>query len=395
MSTINSILERIPIEYNTENYIYQNDSIKVNENSFAIREGKSIKFFTYKFIQCGIYTNNYIFESSYFIQIKIEKENLIIITTKFYVIEKIKIINDIYTFTNIITQKLDEEPLKLLNDYKFVSFNDNIFKIYQLLFEEKTIKCLFEISYEIFESTLIFNNKSNDKINFENKGEDEDINDNEEKEEKEEKEEEEEEEKEEFEDAEIKFSNRLCDIIEIQDKKIIIASFAKEKYINTFDDFDHTFCKYGILIIDSINYQIKTNICNLIEAEKLIYYGGDELYSFGIRKFFKLNLKKIKLELILNEKEINDCCHYYHYNFIPFLNLNKIFCFSYYRCGTWMGRKENRHLCLYDITNNTLNEINYNENYNIEYFPLKLDNDKILIVEDKGIELLKLKNILI
>ena len=393
MSTINSILERIPIEYNTENYIYQ-DSIKVNENSFAIREGKSIKFFTYsnnKFIQCGIYTNNYIFESSYLIQMKIENENLIIITTKFYVIEKIKIINDIYTFTNIITQKLDEEPLKLLNDYKFVSFNDNIFKIYQLLFEEKTIKCLFEISYEIFESTLTFNNKSNDKINFENKGEDEDINDNEEKEE----EEEEEEEKEEFEDAEIKFSNRLCDIIEIQDKKIIIASFAKEKYINTFDDFDHTFCKYGILIIDSINYQIKTNICNLIEAEKLIYYGGDELYSFGIRKFFKLNLKKIKLELILNEKEINDCCHYYHYNFIPFLNLNKIFCFGYYRCGTWMGRKEYRHLCLYDITNNTLNEINYNENYNIEYFPLKLDNDKILIVEDKGIELLKLKNILI
>ena len=123
------------------------------------------------------------------------------------------------------------------------------------------------------------------------------VNDNEEKEEEEEeKEKEEKEEKEEFEDAEIKFSNRLCDIIEIQDKKIIIASFAKEKYINTFDDFDHTFCKYGILIIDSINYQIKTNICNLIEAEKLIYYGGDELYSFGIRKFFKLNLKKIKLE---------------------------------------------------------------------------------------------------
>ena len=96
--------------------------------------------------------------------------------------------------------------------------------------------------------------------------------------------------------------------------------------------------------------------------------------------------------MILNEKEINDCCHYYHYNFIPFLNLNKIFYFGYYRCGTWMGRKENRHLCLYDITNNTLNEIYY-DNYHIEYFPLKLDNDKILFVEDQRIKLFKLKNI--
>ena len=57
-----------------------------------------------------------------------------------------------------------------------------------------------------------------------------------------------------------------------------------------------------------------------------------------------------------------------------------------------MSRDEYRHLCLYDITNNTLNEINYEE-YDIDYFPLKLDNDKILIVENKQIKLFKLKNI--
>ena len=57
-----------------------------------------------------------------------------------------------------------------------------------------------------------------------------------------------------------------------------------------------------------------------------------------------------------------------------------------------MSRDEYRHLCLYDITNNTLNEINYEE-YDIYYFPLKLDNDKILIVENKQIKLFKLKNI--
>ena len=72
--------------------------------------------------------------------------------------------------------------------------------------------------------------------------------------------------------------------------------------------------------------------------------------------------------------------------------MNKIFCFGYYRCGTWIGKDEYRHLCLYDITNNTLNEINY-DSYDIDYFPLKLDNDKIIIVEDDRIKLFKLKNI--
>ena len=186
-------------------------------------------------------------------------------------------------------------------------------------------------------------------------------------------------------------SNKLCDIIEIKEKNIIIASFSKEKYINTHDDYDYTFGKYGILIIDSINYQIKTNICNLIEAENLFYFGNNELYSFGIRKFFKLNLKKIILECIENEtKRHGYCCHYYHYNFIPFLNVNKIFCFGYYRCGTWYSRDEHRHLCLYDISNNTFNNIYY-DNFNIEYFPLKIDNDKILIIENYEMSLFKLK----
>jgi hypothetical protein len=57
-----------------------------------------------------------------------------------------------------------------------------------------------------------------------------------------------------------------------------------------------------------------------------------------------------------------------------------------------MSRDEHRHLCLYDILKNTLNEIN-NETYNIDYFPLKIDNDKILIIGDYQINLFKLKNI--
>ena len=263
------------------------------------------------------------------IQIKIENENLI--TEQYLILKKKDINNKIYTFINIIIQKLDEKPFKLLNNYKFVTFNNDIFRIYQLSIETKTIKCLFEISFNIFESTLTFGDKSKSNIDNENEKKEKEK----EKEEEEEKEDEEEEksnndENEEFKDADINFSNRLCDIIEIKEKNIIIASFSKEKYINTHDDFDHTFCKYSILIIDSINYQIKINICNLIEAEKLVYFGGNELYSFGIRKFFKLNLQKIKLELIKNEKETDSCCHYYHYNFIPFLNINKIFCFGYY-----------------------------------------------------------------
>ena len=67
----------------------------------------------------------------------------------------------------------------------------------------------------------------------------------------------------------------------------------KKKYIR--DDDDYTYCKYGILIIDSIKYQIKTKICKLINAEKLYYFGDNKLYSFGFRTFCKLNLEKLKL----------------------------------------------------------------------------------------------------
>ena len=255
MSKISSILEEIHIVYNTKNHIYPEYSIKVNENTFAIVENQNkicdIKFFTYinnKFIQCGEYTNNKFKYQFNLIQLRIEKKNLVIITTNYFVVEKIDINNEIYTFTNIIFQEIDECPFKLLNNYKFVTFNDNIFRIYQLSIETKTIKCLFEISFNIFESTLIFTNKSNDKINNENEGEEQEEkkenNNNEEKEEFEEIEEkedfEEKEEKdgikefeefEEFEDAYFNLSNRLCDIIEIQEKNIIIASFENKNIL--------------------------------------------------------------------------------------------------------------------------------------------------------------------
>ena len=376
-----------------------------------------ILYINNKFISCGEYLIKGIIDyySNNFIQIKLEKEYLIILKDNYLAVEKIDINNGLYTFTNIISQKLYEKPFKILNDNKFVTFDHDIFKISQILIETKTIKCLFKISYNIFKSKLVFKNKFSNKHYFKNEEEERKEEEEREEEEKEEgKEEEEEEEKEEEKEEEEKveveeeidkkayelenvekagtyISNKLCDIIEIKEKNIIIASFSKEKYINTHDDYDYTFGKYGILIIDSINYQIKTNICNLIEAEKLFYFGNNELYSFGIRKFFKLNLKKIKLECIENEtKRHGYCCHYYHYNFIPFLKVNKIFCFGYYRCGTWYSRDEHRHLCLYDISNNTFNDIYY-DNYDIEYFPLKIDNDKILIIENYEMSLFKLK----
>ena len=402
LNKINEIkLESFKITQN----IIPSYSIVLNENSFAtvfyhykveFTETKIdfIKFFSYinnNFILVGQYDFNdkIIEDPSDFIQMKVENGNLIILTKNYLIVEKIIIKNNEYTFKNIISKNLNENLYKILENNKFVSYDKNIFKIYQFSIEEDAIKCLFEISYDIFESNHIFKNEYK-KENNENK------NNNYFEEESYNQTDKEEDEDYIFQNAEI--SNKLCDIIEIKEKKLIIISFSKSKHAYHDNDIDYTLSKYIISIIDTNNYQIIANLFNLIEAENLFYFGNNELFSFGFRHFFKLNLKTLKKELILSENHIDSGSHYYHYNIIPFLNKNKLLSFGYYRCGYYHNRDEYKHCCLFDIKKNYLKEIDitniYFNKYDVQYFPLKLNDDKILFVfedDDMGLFELKIK----
>ena len=65
---------------------------------------------------------------------KVENENLIILMKNYLIIEKIVIINNKYTFKNIISKKLNENLYKILDNKKFVSFFMNlIYKFFNLL----------------------------------------------------------------------------------------------------------------------------------------------------------------------------------------------------------------------------------------------------------------------
>ena len=158
---------------------------------------------------------------------------------------------------------------------------------------------------------------------------------------------------------------------------------------------DYTLIKYIISILDTNNYQIIANIFNLIEAEKLFYFGNNELFSFGFRKLFKLNLKCLKKELILSENKKDAGSHYYHNAIIPFLKKNNLFCFGYYRFGYYHNRDEYKHCCLFDTKDNILKDIDitniYYNQYNVEYFPIKLNDDKILFIFEYEIGLFEIK----
>ena len=157
-----------------------------------------------------------------------------------------------------------------MSNKKIVFYKNNNLKICELLLEENDIICLFKYSYDNLVNQLNFK-KENTNNNEEDKEEEYDYVY--------------------FENNEI--SPKLCDIIEIEEKNLIIASFSK--YISySNDDVDYTFSKYIISIIDIKKCQINANIIDYIEAEKIFYFGNNELYSFGYRKFFKLNLKSLK-----------------------------------------------------------------------------------------------------
>ena len=416
------------IEINFEHPIILSKSISVKENTFAfvcyhykVQWTETIidfiKFYSYiknNFILVGKYNfDNTIIEKPYdFVQMKVENENLIIITKNYLIIDKIWIFDGKYSFKNIICQKLDEIPYKILDDLKIVFFEGVILKIYQFSLEGNDKKCLFELSYNIFTYDL-FKNKCYKKNNNKN-SEEEDENNNENKsnddiedeenlnennsnydnEDEELKDKESDDEEEDFIFGDVEIKNNINDILEIKGKNLIIISFSKFK--NTgWDDIDYTLSKYVITIIDSRNYQIITNLFNLIEAEKLFYFENNELYSFGYRKFFRLNLKCLKSYLILSENYSNFSSHYYHYNIIPFLNKNKLIGFGYYRCGYYHNRTEYKHCCLFDMKNNNLikdidiTNIQDNE-YDVDYYPLKLNNNKILFIYRYGLGLFEL-----
>ena len=157
---------------------------------------------------------------------KVEKNNLIIITKEYLILEKV-IINDNgnYFFQNITNKKLEEIPFKILSNKKIIFFKNNNLKICEFLLEQNNIKCLFKYSYDNLVTQLDF--KKENTNNEEDIGEEDDYDD--------------------FENA--KISTTLCDIIEIEEKNLIIASFSKYSSY-CYNDIDYTFSKYIISIID-------------------------------------------------------------------------------------------------------------------------------------------------
>ena len=85
--------------------------------------------------------------------------------------------------------------------------------------------------------------------------------------------------------------------------------------------------------------------------------------------------------------------HYYHYNIIPFLNENILLSFGYFRYGCYNNRDEYKHCCLFDMKNNIFKEVDIDNiddsKYDVSYFPLKIDNDKILFVFENSVKLFK------
>ena len=144
------------------------------------------------------------------------------------------------------------------------------------------------------------------------------------------------------------------------------------------------------------NWYKKLSIkCKYIE-EKLFYFGNNELYSFNFLKFCKLNLKYLKIEAVLYEEETDTSSHYYHYNIISFFKYNKLISFGYYRCGYYHNRDEHKLICAIKVKDNYLKEADisnlYFNKYDVVYFPIKLYEDRILIIFDYHLDLFKLNN---
>ena len=242
--------------------IIPSESILINENTFAficyhynVKCGGTIidyiNFYSYNnnnFILVDQYKfdNKIIEDPSDFVQMKVENEKLIIITKQYLLIDKIFIYDGKYSFKNVICRKLDEIPYKILDDLKIV-FLGKILKICQFSLEGNDKKCLFELSYDIFKSDLFKHKYDKEKINRNkiSKKSEEEENNNESKSndviEQEEKfderkssnDNEEEgqnyesidEEDEDYIFENVGISNKICDILEIKEKNLIIIEF--------------------------------------------------------------------------------------------------------------------------------------------------------------------------
>ena len=142
---------------------------------------------------------------------KVENDSLIVVTKQYFIVEKILVDDWKYTFQNIISQKLNEKPFKILYNYKIAFYNKNILKIYQFSMKENYIQCLFKLSYDLFEYNRLFKaNIEDDEQNLNDTDYEDDFYNN-------------------FSNSQI--SNELRDIIEIKEKNLIIISFL---FLNIF-----------------------------------------------------------------------------------------------------------------------------------------------------------------
>ena len=333
-------------------------SIKVNEYTFAFVCYSDERMTTYiKFVSIinndltikGEYKldDNVIEDSAYNIkQLKVEKGNLIILSKHYLIVEKIEIIDDnSFSFKNILRQKFEEPLYKILCNNKIISYASDILKIYSFSPNKTEILYMNKLNYIFFAE-----NKKKSEIDEMFQG--------------------------------IKPYDRLCHLIEIEERNEIIFSFSR-LYTYGEDDLDYTSCNYFIIIMNSKNFQIKSIISeNLIEAERLFYFGNDILYSFGLRTFYSINLKFLKKEMHLKHNLSSIDNHYYHYTIIPFLENNKLFSFGYYRRGYYHNRSEFPHFCELDLTKKVLKENDiddlFESTYSIEYFPIKYKSNMIL-----------------
>ena len=345
-------IKKLNFETNIDEYtLIPSLSIIVNENIFAsvcysdermITYIKFISFIKNELIIMDEYKldDKIIEDSAYNItQIKVEKNNLIIICKRYLIVEKFEIKSDnTFLFKNILKYKFDENLYKILCGNKVMSYTSDLLKIY--FFSSDKIELLFnkKLNYILFP-----HKKYTPEISKTFEG--------------------------------VNPYDRLCQAIEIEERNEIIFSFCR---LLTFgnDDIDYTWCDYTIVIMNSKNFQIKSILIdNVIEAENMFFFGNNILYSFGLRSFYSLNLKFLQRKLFLNEEKTSLVHHYYHYSLIPFLEKNKLLSFGYYRCGYYHNRDEYKHLCEYNLSQNTL--INkkiddiFESKYSIEYFPIK------------------------
>ena len=242
-------IKKLSFETNIDEYtLIPSLSIIVSENILAfvcysdermITYIKFISFIKNELIIMDEYKldDKIIEDSAYNIrQIKVENNNLIIICKRYLIVEKFEIKSDnTFLFKNILKHKFDEDLYKILCGNKVMSYSSDLLKIY--FFSSDKIELLFnkKLNYIIFP-----HKKYTPEISKTFEG--------------------------------VNPYDRLCQVIEIEERNEIIFSFCR---LLTFgkDDIDYTWCDYTIVIMNSKNFQIKSILIdNVIEAENIFFF---------------------------------------------------------------------------------------------------------------------------